>query len=107
MLASHPTTTTLENLAWSVQLTFLSKGDALDIWGSVVNLIYVVLSCCLVSSCLVQLVMDREAWGAAVHGVAKSQTRLSLLNRAQNRHGRHSITVVSIYILQLSTQLLI
>ena len=26
---------------------------------------------------LLKLVMDREAWGAAIHGVAKNQTRLT------------------------------
>ena len=35
------------------------------------------MKCCMSLSELREFVMDREAWRAAIHGVAKSRTRLS------------------------------
>ena len=39
-----------------------------------------------------ELVMDREAWRAAFHEVAKSQTQLSNLARAVQRQSHSSFT---------------
>ena len=39
-----------------------------------------------------ELVMDREAWSVAVHGVAKSRTRLSELNWTGNLRPRRQIS---------------
>ena len=40
-------------------------------------LLFCTFCTCVNLSELRELVMDREAWSAAIHGVAKSQTRLS------------------------------
>ena len=42
-----------------------------------VDLIFHMLSVDMSFSKLQEMVKDREAWRAAIHGVAKSQTRLS------------------------------
>ena len=41
---------------------------------------------------LQELVMDREAWRAVVHGVAKSWTQLSELNKTGNLRPRRQIS---------------
>ena len=40
-----------------------------------------------------ELVMDREAWHVAVHGVAQSRTRLKRLSSSSSMYGRESQTI--------------
>ena len=46
---------------------------------------------------LLEVVKDREAWCAAVHGIGKSQTRLAAEQQNQPRHGESMVILQIVF----------
>ena len=51
---------------------------------------------------LQEMVKDREAWRAAVHGVAKSQTQLNDWTTSNDLHGTSVIVNIKVFVKYLT-----